>query len=446
MASKRICVVGAGPSGLVTTKTLAEAGLDAQCYDLSPVIGGQWVIDNPSGRSAAYRSLHTNTPLRMNRFSDFAMPVDWPVFPSAGQVAEWLAAYAQTFDLAPRLNLNTEVLRATPLTDQGWIVQFRRADGSVSDEAFDGLVIASGTYWKPRMPVFSGDFSGTILHSQAYRDPRAPEDMSGKHVIVAGIGNTGCEIAVEIARAGAASVTLSARSGTWIMPKTVNGKAITEGTPMAHPEDPVLPFFKFLPASLHQPLFALIAKRVIRKQFGAHMQRLVELGLPPPPDHPLTKRPTVAQELLPALESGEVRARGAIRSLEGGEAVLESGERIPADIIVCATGYHLAFPFLDTSVADTHGDNLRLFRAVMSPSRHDLFFTGLGRPSGAFWPISEVQARFAAAVLSGSYQLPRQVEIERHSAGVNSGNAFNPALYGRAMRRELARGRARAAR
>ncbi|MGE6698982.1 flavin-containing monooxygenase [Hyphomonas sp. NPDC076900] len=443
MGGKRICVIGAGPSGLVATKTLAQAGLDAQCFDLSPVVGGQWVIDNPNGRSAAYRSLKTNTPRRMNRFSDFPMPEDWPVFPSAAQVAEWLTSYAEAFNLASRLHLNTEVLKATPLTDQGWIVQVRGPDGTIRDEAFDAILVATGTYWQPRLPVFAGTFSGTLFHAQRYRDPQTPVDTAGKHVIVAGIGNTGCEIAVEMARAGAASVTLSARSGTWIMPKLVNGKSLSDKTPMVHPEDPVLPVFKLLPEKLHQPLFAWIAKKAIRKQFGGQMKRMVELGLPPPPDHPFDKRPTVAQDLLAALEAGDVQARGEILALEGREAVFADGRRAPADVIVCATGFHLAFPFLDASLADTAGDDLRLFRAVMSPRRHDLFFAGLGRPTGAFWPVSEVQARFAAAVLSGAYALPPQAEIDRHASGVNSGKAFNPALYARAMRNEMRRGAAR---
>lgn len=446
MGTKRICVIGAGPSGLTATKTLAQAGLDAECYDISSVIGGQWVIDNPNGRSAAYRSLRTNTPRRMNRFSDFAMPEDWPVFPSASQVAEWLAEYARTFDLTPRIHLNTEVLKATPLTDQGWIVQLRRADGTISDEAFDGLVVATGTYWKPRLPEFAGDFSGVLLHSQSYRDPRTPADTQGKHVVVVGIGNTGCEIAVEMARAGAASVTLSARSGTWIMPKLVNGKSLSDQTPMVHPEDKLLPIFSILPENLRQPLFSWIAKKAIRKQFGAQMDRLVALGLPPPPDHPLSKRPTVAQDLLPALEAGEVTARGPIRALEGKEAIYADGTRAPADIVICATGFHLALPFLDASAADTSGDDLPLYRAVMSPHRRDLFFAGLGRPSGAFWPISEVQARFAAALLSGAYALPAQAEIDRHTRGVNTGEAFNPAIYAASIRAELKRGAARAKR
>lgn len=446
MSGKRICVIGAGPSGLTATKTLVEAGLDAQCFDMSPVIGGQWVLDNPNGRSAAYRSLHTNTPRRMNRFSDFPMPEDWPLFPSASQVADWLNLYARQFDLLPRIHLETEILRATALTDRGWIIHMRRADGSTQDEAFDGLVVASGTYWQPNQPAFPGsnEFRGQIIHSRAYRDPHTPADTGGKHVIVVGIGNTGCEIAVEIARAGAASVTLSARTGTWIMPKLVDGKSLSDSTPMMHPEDPVIPLLRPLPASARNALFAWIARRAIHRNYAGRMKRLQELGLPPPPDHPLSKRPTVAQDLLDALETGEVKAVGAIDHLTSDAAILRDGTRLPADVILCATGFHLAFPFLDPELADTAGDDLRLFKNVMSPSRHDLFFAGLGRPSGAFWPVSEVQSKFAAAALSGRYIPPAQAVIDRQSQGVNSGYAFNPALYGLDIKEELKRGAARA--
>ncbi|MGB2388065.1 MAG: NAD(P)-binding protein, partial [Henriciella sp.] len=108
----RICVVGAGPSGLTTTKTLLAAGLEVDCYELSPHIGGHWVIDNPSGRSSAYRSLRTNTTKRMSRFSDYEMPEDWDEFPSFDKVREWLEAYVDRFDFRKHIQTSTEIISA----------------------------------------------------------------------------------------------------------------------------------------------------------------------------------------------------------------------------------------------------------------------------------------------------------------------------------------------
>jgi len=76
----------------------------------------------------------------------------------------------------------------------------------------------------------------------------------------------------------------------------------------------------------------------------------------------------------------------------------------------------------------------------MHPRRHDLFIVGVSRPTGAFWPIAEVQAQFAAALLSGRYALPRQAEILRRSGPILRRRALNPALYGLAVREEVRRG------
>ncbi len=446
MNGKRICVIGAGPSGLVATKTLAEAGLDPVCIDMSSVVGGQWVIDNPNGRSAAYHSLHTNTPRRMSRFSDFEIPEDWPEFLPAGRVVEWLQSYVEHFGLQPRLRLRTEVVHAAPVGEQGWKVQSRTEDGVVADELFDGIVVASGTYWQPRCPDWARAFTGDLLHAQSYRSPREPIDLSGKNVVVVGIGNTACEVAVEIARGGAGSVTLSARSGTWIIPKTINGVSISSLAPMTHPKDRVLPIFRLVPPGLRQRVFAAVARPRFRKSLGSLQARFAQLGLPPAPMDPLSTRPTVAQDLLPALEAGEISARGAVTGVDGQNLTFADGEVQYADAVICATGYHLAFPFLDPSIADTRGDDLRLFCRTMSPARADLFFVGLGRPSGAFWPIAEAQSRLAAATFAGTYLAPAKRELARLARPVMTGAAFNPALYGLEMNEELHRGAVRARR
>ena len=130
-------------------------------------------------------------------------------------------------------------------------------------------------------------------------------------------------------------------------------------------------------------------------------------------------------------------ARPGIERFEGKELVFRDGSRERADVVLYATGYHLRYPYLPAELVDTRGDDLTLFLGAMHPRRHDLFIVGVSRPTGAFWPIAEVQARFAAALLSGRYALPRQAEIERRSQPILRRRAFNPALYGLAVREEL---------
>ena len=107
----------------------------------------------------------------------------------------------------------------------------------------------------------------------------------------------------------------------------------------------------------------------------------------------------------------EGRLKAVAGGGEGKEVVFADGSRERADAIVCATGYHLRYPYLDPALVDTRDDDLTLFEGTMHPQRQDLFIVGVSRPTGAFWPIAEVHAQFAAALLSGRYALPSAAEI-----------------------------------
>jgi cation diffusion facilitator CzcD-associated flavoprotein CzcO len=428
----------------VATKTLVAAGLEVDCFEMSPQIGGHWVIDNANGRSAAYRSLETNTTLAMSRLSDFTMPTDWPDFPGHALVRQWFEEYVDRFGFREQIRLRSEVLSAQPIAPGGWRVEVRTANGTIAKPSYDALVACSGNYWVPRVPAIPGAFEGELLHAQRYRDPSTPVEMRGQRVIVIGIGNTGCELACEIAAGGAEAVFLSARSGVWIMPKRMNGRPTTATVPMMHPCDPVLAPLSALPRAPREWLFGKIGARRIRAMLGARMKRFTALGLPPPPANPQDKRATICDPILDALESGAVVARPGIERFEGKEVVWTDGTRERADVVLCATGYHLRYPYLPTELVDTRDDDLTLFLGCLHPCRHDLFVVGVSRPTGGFWPIAEVQAQFAAALLSGRYALPRQAEIDRRAAPILRRRAFNPALYGLAVREELGRGARRA--
>jgi len=324
-SARRVCVVGAGPAGLVATKTLLHAGLDVDCFEMSSTIGGHWVIDNPNGRAAAYRSLRTNTTKAMSRLSDYRMPDGWPEFPGHARVRVWFESYVDHFRFRPVIALRHEVVRATPLTAGGWTIAVRDPEGTVSEHRYDALVAASGNYWVPRMPSYPGVFRGRIIHARDYRDPVTPCDVRRCRVVVVGSGNTGCELVCEIAVAGADKAYLSARSGNWIFPKVVDGRPVADQAPMIHPEDPVPAALRMLPAGWRDRIFVALAERMVAKRFGARMARFERLGLPPAPARPLAKRPAVSQHLLTALETGVVVAKPAIEKLEGDAVVFSGG-------------------------------------------------------------------------------------------------------------------------
>lgn len=442
----RVAVVGAGPCGLAATKTLIDAGLDVTCFEMSESIGGHWVYDNPNGRSAAYKSLTTNTTKHMSRFSDFEMPRDWPELPPHHLVREWFESYIDHFGFRDVIRTSHTVLSASP-DENGWALRIKH-DNREETLRFDALIAASGNYWADKVPDLPGHFDGECFHAHAYRSPNEPVDTIGKRVLVVGSGNTGCEIALELQQSGAVRVLMSARSGNWIMPKYVEGPdgkvPVARNAPLSHPTDTVPWFFRMLPRTLRESLFTRIAGVAMRRMFGGHVARLERGGLPPAPDNPLGKRPAIADGLADALESGVIEARGRITHIDGNKVTFDRGEAADIDVIICATGYSLEYPYLASEVMDTSHDDVSLYLGCMHPTHHNLFVVGVSRPTGAFWPIAEAQSKFIGELLSGSYRLPKQNRIGRLTGPILKRTAFNPALYGLTLREELARGRRRA--
>jgi len=401
----RVAIVGAGPSGLATCKTLREAGISAVCLEAGERVGGQWVIDNSSGTSAAYRSLRTNTNQSMSRFTDFAFPAEYPEYPGHAQMADWFESYALEFGLLEHIRFRRRVTAVERGVGDGFIVQ--TADGA--RESFDGVVVACGNLWEPVTPVFPGSFSGNSLHAKHYRDPETPHLLRNKSVLVVGLGNSGCEIAVELAEPRLGNrVLLSARSGQLILPRAAPG-----GPTPPHPADPVPWFFRALPPFARDALFRALFPRILKSITGK-LPAPESVGLPPAPRDPLEKRSVVNDHVLEAIACGAIAARQNVKSLSARAVEFADGKIEPVDAIIYATGYRFSLPFLAADlIGCTNPSDLRLYQGVVHPRHPRLFFVGIVRALCSIWPLSEQQARWIAALLRGDFALPGARERER---------------------------------
>jgi cation diffusion facilitator CzcD-associated flavoprotein CzcO len=406
----RVAVIGAGPSGLAACKTLRESGLDAICLEAGSRVGGQWVIDNSSGTSAAYRSLRTNTNRAMSRFSDFAFPGDYPEYPGHEQMADWFEAYARRFGVLDRVRFNTRVSRIEPLPSGAFMVHTH--DGS--REPFDAVVVATGNLWDPVTPDFPGEFDGPILHAKHYRDPQTPLSLRDKSVLIVGLGNSGCEIAVELAEK--ARVLLSARSGQLILPRVKPG-----GPSPPHPADRVPAVFRLLPAPARDALFRVAFPLILRRMLR-ELPTPESLGLPPAPRDPFTKRAVVNDHVLDTIARGAICAKPDVRALRGRAVEFADGSVEPIDAIVCATGYRFTLPFLSPEVLGVADPaDLRLYQGIAHPQHPRLCFVGVLRALCSIWPYSEQQARWIAAYLTGEFALPAAAQRERAARPVLRG-------------------------
>ncbi|WP_274028723.1 NAD(P)-binding domain-containing protein [Streptomyces sp. MMBL 11-1] len=433
-------MIGAGPSGLATSKVLASRGLPFDCFEAGSGIGGLWRYGNDNGMSGVYASLHANISKESMSFSSLAMPESYPVFPHHSKVLAYLEQYAASFDLHRHIGFGTEVTSVRPLDDGGWeVVHRRRGEAEARTRRYTEVVVANGHHWDPRFPdpaVPGADvFGGSALHSHAYR---SPEPYAGRQVLVIGMGNSACEIAAEISRT-AARTFLSARDVAHVFPKMLLGRPADHlaVSPLAA-----------LPRFLKGPAMALLLR--LTRGAPAHY------GLPEPVRGPLAAHPSTSDELLVQLARGAVTPKPGVSSFGRDTAAFTDGSRERVDAVVYATGYSLSFPFLDPSVFAAPGGRTELYLRTVPPRLPGLYFMGLAQPAGAAFPLLEPQAAWVADLIEGTVRLPAPAEMTRAIARAwhQHEKAYAPTYrhgieidirsYRRALRRELRAGRRRA--
>src|SRR5262245_39162562 len=188
----RYCVIGAGAAGLSAVQQLRSVGDEVQCFEKTDRVGGHWHTD--------YDALHLITSRDTTAFEDFPMPADYPHFPRRDQVRAYIESYARHHGHDKLVTFGAEVLSVAPQPtpdgpagSAGWRVTTSRGDEGV----FDGVLIANGHLWSPYVPAVPGTFTGRQVHSGRYRNIG---DLDGERVLVVGAGNSGCDIAVDIAQ------------------------------------------------------------------------------------------------------------------------------------------------------------------------------------------------------------------------------------------------------
>jgi len=415
----KIAIIGAGYSGLTTARHLRDFGHAVTVFEKVHDVGGVW------SSTRLYPGVSTQNGKDTYCLSDFPMPRDYPEWPSGAQVQAYLEGYVRAFNLGPLLRLSTPVTRAAQDADGGWMVTFQPAGGAEATERFDFLTICNGIFSAPAVPDFAGaatfrDAGGTICHSSEFLNA---EEARGKHVIVVGYGKSSCDVAVGLVD-HAASMTVVARELIWKMPKKLAGVLNYKYLFLTRMGEALFPYIhlKGFERFLHGP------GRPVRNSMLGSVQsvitrqhRLKALGVVPRGSFERIARSTVSlvtDGFFGLVENGRlaIQRDTAIAELvvDGGRrwAVLSNGRRIPADIVICGTGWRQEVPFLDPAVQariqDARG-NFRLYRCILPTGVRNLAFNGYN--SSFFSPLSaEMGALWIAALLGGALRLPPEAE------------------------------------
>ncbi|KAK8874231.1 FAD/NAD(P)-binding domain-containing protein [Apiospora arundinis] len=432
--TKTVCIVGAGPSGLVAAKTLlhdvAPAAFKVTVYDAQPRIGGLWPLSKDDAAGLVHPLMVANQSKHTVQFSDLAWDDNVPQMPKAWQVGQYLKRYSEKYGGAD-IKLGHKVVRTELLSDGAWKVETESDEGSQS-HTFDHLLVTTGFFGRPIWPEYLPKESEIpIVHSSKYRDLKgllAGGNSKGHKILVVGGQMSGIEIAGTIASHLSSAVHCPgekpienpekysirhvAQRPSWVFPLFTSAKPAAAAPPFL-PCD--LPSYNLVnrphPLTNNSGHISVESAKVFNSIFqsvlgGDQGDFSPDIKIS---DDLIEQQPFLAMSNHYAdfVRSGMITvSQGKVSAMSGNTAVLSPTDEKIEDIaaVVLATGFDpcpsLAFLPPDVleklSYAPSHPSlpAALAFHGTHHPSLSTLGFVGFYR--SPYWGVMEMQARFIA--------------------------------------------------
>ena len=349
---KDAVVIGAGPAGLAAAAELQKVGYSVVVIDKADSVGSSW--------SHHYDRLHLHTSRPLSSL---------PGRPIPRQFGQWVArddfrAYLADFAAQEKLDVRLGVTASAVTRDQDgtWSVE-----SSLGTLTADALVIATGYNHTAKVPDWPGltSYKGRVVHSSEYRNPTA---LKAKNVLVVGPGNSGAEIAADLADAGA-TVSLAVRTPPNIVRRQVLGiptQSLTLAT---------------------YPLPTKIADRVARVMQILTVGNLSKYGLKKAPRGVFSQQafddvtPTIDVGLIDAVRAGKITIVGAVESFAKDAVQLADGASVSPEVVLVATGFQRGLDSLVGGLGVVAPGGRPLINAdEQLPGLEGLFFLGYSNP------------------------------------------------------------------
>ncbi|KAI0753278.1 putative pyridine nucleotide-disulfide oxidoreductase [Daedaleopsis nitida] len=440
--AKTVCIVGAGPSGLVAAKHLLHATtvFHVTIYDKQPRLGGLWPVSPSDTKRQIHPLMVTNQSRHTVHFSDLAWEADTPHLPKGWMVGQYLEQYKRRWLSDAEIVLGKEVVR-TERAGTGWKVVVS-GGGSQEENKFDHLVVASGFFGEPRVDkqIVEGA-TVPVAHSSAYRDLKSllgDEPCKGSKLLVVGGQMSGFEIAgtaathiatvrntpdaPKVLSKGPESLTVHhlIQRPVWVMPLHLTAQA-TKSPPFL-PLDIPTSNLANRPPPLSDTQGHISEQAALASNAGFEFM----LGTNQAEYSPLlgfvddaVRRNqafvSVSEHYCNFVRDGKITVQNdRLVSMDGNTAHTNSGTVEDVAAVILATGFGASkgVSFLPSSVLKTlHYDpsysNLPIalaFHGAYHPDVANLGFVGFYR--APYWGIMEMQARFLAVLWSDGEKPP----------------------------------------
>jgi putative flavoprotein involved in K+ transport len=317
-------VIGGGQSGLAVGYHLARQGRPFVILDANERIGDSW--------RKRWDSLRVFTPARLDGLPGMPFPAPASSFPTKDEVADYLVAYAARFDLPVRGGVRVDGL--SRCEDRFVVTSGSRRFESVN------VVVATGAYHNPRIPVFAPELDPAILqaHSSEYRNP---SQLQQGGVLVVGAGNSGAEIALDASRG----------HRTWLSGRDTGHEPVRAGSG---------------PDRLVTPLMWVMAVHLltVRTPVGRQVQRMFRArGIP------------LARVRRKDLTAARVELVPRTAGVLDGSPLLEDGRVLDVANVIWCTGFTPGLTWIDLPVFNQDGDLVH-DRGIVT-SEPGLYFIGM---------------------------------------------------------------------
>ncbi|CAK7348235.1 unnamed protein product [Dovyalis caffra] len=307
-------IVGAGPSGLATAACLNQHSIPHIVLEREDCFASLW-------KKYSYDRLHLHLRKEFCELPHMSFPESFPTYVPKDQFIQYLDNYVSYFKISPLYQRSVEFASFDEEAEK-WNVKARNvSSGEIEEYSARFLVVASGETSDPFIPEVEGlnSFTGEVLHSTNFKNGKTYSD---KNVLVVGSGNSGMEIALDLANHGART-SIVIRSPIHILSREM----VYLGLNM----------LKYFSCGLVDKLMVLLSKLV----YGD----LTKYGINRPTEGPFFmkvaygKYPVFDVGTFNKIKSGEIQVLPALESIRGNEVAFENGKSYPFDTILFCTGF-----------------------------------------------------------------------------------------------------------